>query len=73
MKKRGITDGPAEALCNELFCAVQTSQGFAFISDGMGAMTKKEFFSNVRHSLRHNRIASRKIYAFLKKHGELKP
>lgn len=68
-----IGQGPSESLCDELFGAVQLNQGYAFLSDGMGSMNRSAFFSTVRQALRHNRLASRKIYAFLKKHGELEP
>lgn len=65
--------GPVEKLNDELFQLVERDQGYAFISDGMGSMTREQFFAMARRALKHSRAASQKLGAFLKKHGELRP
>lgn len=62
-----------ERLVDELFDAVQSSQGYAFISDGEMFNTKRQFFERIRGRLEHSRESVRIIRAFLHKHGGLKP
>lgn len=61
-----------EFLADEIFDLVQTDQGKAFISDGMGAAKSPEhLFAVVRHSLKRSRSVVRKTEAWLKKYGQL--
>lgn len=62
-----------EKLCDELFHAVQKHQGFAHISDGMGAMTHEQFFAAVCFALDHSKVATETMRAFLVKYGQIKP
>ena len=59
-----------EKLNEELFLAVQASQGFAFISDGIGAKTPEEFFTMVRNARDHTTKSFQIIESFLAKHGQ---
>lgn len=59
-------------LADELFRAVEKSQGFAFISDGEGAgMTKQQFFERIRGRLDWSHKATEEIKKFLKKYQQL--
>lgn len=58
-------------LADELFREVELEQGRAFVSDGETFGTKVEFFQRVRGRYEWSKAASRRILAFLKKHGEL--
>jgi hypothetical protein len=60
-----------DALTDELFHAVQKEQGYAHVSDGETFATKAEFFRRIRGRLEWSRAATRRMRAFLKKHGEL--
>lgn len=60
-----------EKLGEELFELVERDQGYAYISDGMGSMTRQQFFDMTRRALKHSDIATTKIRSFLRKHGEL--
>ncbi len=59
-------------LNEELFNAVQGSQGGAFLSDGMvyDKMTKKDFFDAVRRARKQTYISAKVITKFLKKYKE---
>lgn len=61
-----------EDLADELFLAVEKSQGYAFISDGEAALgTKERFFERQRGRLWYALAAAQKISQFLKKYDEL--
>lgn len=59
------------ALANELFGAVQMEQGYAYVSDGEYFDNKADFFVRIRGRLEWSKAATRRMRAFLKKHGEL--
>ena len=58
-------------LVDELFRTVEKPQGFAHCSDGETFGTKVDFFVRVRGRLEWSKAATRRIRAFLRKHGEL--
>jgi len=61
-----------DQLCDELFLAVEHSQGFAFISDAEGAtMTRAQFFERIRGRLAWTEKSAKIIRNFLFKYGEL--
>lgn len=62
-----------DRLVQELFGAVQTSQGYFYVSDGETFATRAEFFERIRGRLDWGREAVAKMNAFLRKHGEAKP
>jgi len=64
-------DNDVTKLVDELFQKVQLEQGHAFVSDGETFPTKAEFFQRIRGRLEWSKAATRRMRAFLKKHGEL--
>jgi hypothetical protein len=58
-------------LNDEIFNAIEESQGYFHVSDGECFATKAEFFERMRGRLRFGRKACRILAAFLKRHGEL--
>jgi hypothetical protein len=58
-----------ERLVDDLFHKVQSAQGFAFVSDGETFNTKAELFERIRGRLEHNKLASRIMAAWLRKHN----
>lgn len=64
MSKRAV-----EKLVDELFCAVEQSQGYAFVSDGETFVTTAEFFERVRGRLGYARKTVVAMEMFLCKHG----
>lgn len=57
-------------LTDELFRAVEASQGYFFVSDGEEFDTKAEFFERIRGRLEHGHAAVRVMTRFLNKYGE---
>lgn len=72
-KMKPVKEVEVERLADELFGAVQTNQGFFHVSDGETFPTKAQFFERIRGRLKHGSAACRKMQAFLRKHGEMKP
>lgn len=62
-----------DLLTDDLFRAVEESQGLFHVSDGETFHTGQEFFERVRGRLEWGKEAVRLMQAFLRKHGELKP
>lgn len=60
-----------EELSDELFRAVQQSQGFFFVSDDGGpGMDEIQFFERVRGRLAWGRAAVKSMNNFLRKYGQ---
>lgn len=59
-------------LVDDLFRAVETDQGYFYVSDGETFASSAKFFERVRGRLKHGKEATRKMEAFLRKHGELR-
>lgn len=57
-------------LVQELFHAVQSAQGYFFVSDGETFPTKEEFFERIRGRLEHGRDAVHIMNRFLRKYHE---
>ena len=61
----------AEKFADEIFRAVEDSQGKAFISDGLNALSSAAtVFATVRYHLKHARKTVRIIEGFLEKYRE---
>lgn len=65
-------DCPNEALAAELFSLVEYDQGKAFISDGMGTMSRSDILLAARLSLKHSRLVVLNLEIFIKKHAAKK-
>jgi hypothetical protein len=61
-----------EKLADELFTAIQTAQGYAYVSDGEQFPTTDQFVERVRGRLEWNRKATAVFVAFLRKHKQLR-
>ena len=59
-----------DTLGDEIFLLVEKSQGQAFISDGMSAMKKRDFFEALKGSYWCSLATAQKIKQFLCKYGE---
>jgi len=70
-KKRQETT--VDELNDELFLAVETSQGKSYISDGMGCLPREAFFDGVRQSLWYTLATAQAMKKFLVKYGEEEP
>lgn len=62
-----------ERLAAELFKAVESAQGFAYVSDGEAhaGTVESEFFRRTRGRLEWSKEVTLKLREFLKKHGQL--
>jgi hypothetical protein len=57
---------------DEIFRLVEKDQGFAFISDGLGAVKSlQDLYAIVKITLRHTEKTARLIRAWLKKEGQM--
>lgn len=67
MKKSSV-----EVLADEIFKVLQFHQGYAFVSDGLGALrNRKTLFAVVRGALKHTEASARIMRRWLRKYGEL--
>lgn len=58
-------------LARELFALVEKDQGFAFISDGIEGLSRKQIFDLANGSLKYSRRVVRKLEQFmLREHAE---
>lgn len=58
-------------LADELFAAIERSQGFAHVSDGETFPTVEAFFERIRGRLEHQRKGARIMADFLRRHNQL--
>lgn len=62
-----------DRLVDDLFYAVEEPQGFFHVSDGETFSTAAELFERIRGRLEWGKEAVKRMEAFLRKHGEMKP
>lgn len=66
------TGEPDERLADELFGLIEKDQGYAFISDGIGVLSKTELLRLAQAALTHSEKVCRNLRKFIKTHsGEL--
>jgi len=56
---------PDPKLAEELFALVEEDQGYAFISDGIEVLSKKEILWLARASLKHTKIVVNRLEKFI--------
>jgi hypothetical protein len=73
VRYRASTDAKrVEVLADELFSAIQMSQGYFYVSDGETFESPAKFFERIRGRLKYGRQAVRLMEAFLRNHRELR-
>ena len=60
------TGDPDPQLADRLFNLVQKDQGWAFISDGIEVLSRREIFNLAQASLKYSRRVVRKLERFMK-------
>ena len=61
---------PDPHLAAELFALVEFDQGKAFISDGMGNLSRAEIIKVARMALRHTEVTADHLRSFLSRFNE---
>ena len=72
MARHNPTSGsPDPQLAHRLFGAVETAQGYAFISDGIEVLSRAEILDLARASLKWTRVVAKTLEQFLSEAEEL--
>jgi len=69
MEKATCEDCLRIALANDLFQLVEADQGFAFISDGLGNLSREEIVGVARASLMYTENVARKLRKWIKRNS----
>ena len=72
MNKRIDETMAVALLVDDLFAKMQEPQGYFHVSDGETFASKAKFFARIRGRLKWGKEATKRMEAFLRKHGELR-